>query len=83
MAVQQLDEGLLMCQDHLSVVIEIDELLHRLAEVDPRLVQVVEMRFFAGLSDPEIATALGISIRTVTRDWNRARAWLHQQLDRS
>jgi RNA polymerase sigma-70 factor (ECF subfamily) len=77
-----LEEGFLVRDDQLSLALEIDNVLEVLADVDPRLVQVVEMRFFAGLSDPEIAAALNISERTVVRDWHRARAWLHQNLSR-
>ncbi|HSW23795.1 MAG TPA: ECF-type sigma factor, partial [Burkholderiaceae bacterium] len=51
----------------------VHEALETLARVDARLVSVVEMRYFAGLSDAEIAAALGLSDRTVRRDWERAR----------
>ena len=54
--------------------------LETLAKVDPRLVSVVEMRYFAGLSDAEIASALGLSDRTVRRDWDRARLLLAEML---
>jgi DNA-directed RNA polymerase specialized sigma24 family protein len=50
--------------------------------VDARLVQVVEMRYFAGLSDLEIAAALGVTDRTVRRDWARARLLLAEMLGR-
>ena len=56
--------------------------LETLAKVDGRLVQVVEMRYFAGLTDAEIAAALGITDRTVRRDWNRARLLLADLLGR-
>ncbi len=58
-------------------VIRIHDALEVLASIDPRLVQVVEMRYFAGLSEAETATSLGISDRTVRRDWEKARAILH------
>ena len=45
-------------------------------EIDERLVRVVELRFFAGLSDIEIGELLGVTERTVRRDWDKARAWL-------
>ncbi|MEM9388267.1 MAG: ECF-type sigma factor [Pseudomonadota bacterium] len=54
----------------------IDQLLDGLAEIDERLVQVVECRYFAGFTDDETAAALGVTARTVQRDWQRARAWL-------
>ncbi len=59
---------------------ELDEALQRLARVNPRLVQVVECRFFGGLSFPETAEALGISLRTAEREWTRARAHLYRML---
>ena len=52
------------------------EALEELARVDARLVQVVEMRYFAGMTEPEIAAALGINERTVRRDWQKARLLL-------
>ncbi len=57
-------------------VLEIHEALDQLAAVDPRLVQVVEMRYFAGFSEAEIAALLGVAERTVRRDWQRARVLL-------
>jgi len=56
--------------------------LETLAKIDPRLVQVVEMRYFAGLSDTDIGAALGINERTVRRDWARARLLLADMLGR-
>jgi RNA polymerase sigma factor (TIGR02999 family) len=57
-------------------LLDIHGALDQLAEVDPRLVQVVEMRYFAGFTEQEIATSLGVTERTVRRDWQRARALL-------
>lgn len=54
--------------------------LERLAEVDPRLRQVVEFRYLAGFTEAETAEALGVTTRTVQRDWTKARAWLYRQL---
>lgn len=59
--------------------IDLDRALTLLARIDERLVKVVELRFFAGLSDPEIAELLGVTDRTVRRDWNKARAWLAEE----
>lgn len=56
----------------------IHDALERLSAVDARLTQVVECRFFAGYSEDETAEILGVSSRTVRRDWMRARAWLHE-----
>ena len=57
-------------------ILEVHEALEVLAGVDPRLVQVVEMRYFGGLTDVEIGQALGVTDRTVRRDWERARLLL-------
>lgn len=61
-------------------LVELDMALERLRELDPREATVVELRFFAGLSVPEIAATLGLSIATVERDWAAARAWLRREL---
>lgn len=63
-------------------ILAVHEALQTLAEVDPRLVRVVEMRYFAGLTDLEIGAALGVTDRTVRRDWDRARLLLSQMLGR-
>lgn len=63
-------------------ILEVHEALELLAQVDERLVRVVEMRYFAGLTDAEIAAALGVTDRTVRRDWERARLLLAQMLGR-
>jgi|HubBroStandDraft_1064217.scaffolds.fasta_scaffold131255_2 RNA polymerase sigma-70 factor (ECF subfamily) len=64
-------------------VIALDECLTRLAKIDPRQVQIVELQFFAGLNVDEIAQHLGVSTKTVRRDWQVARAWLYRELRRS
>jgi RNA polymerase sigma factor (TIGR02999 family) len=61
-------------------LIALDEALDRLEQLDPRLSKVVECRFFAGLTEAETAEVLGVTARTVTRDWLKARGWLYQQL---
>ena len=61
-------------------LVDLDDALERLAALDPRKAQVVELRFFAGLSLKEIAEVLGVSIETVGREWRRARAWLDDEL---
>jgi RNA polymerase sigma factor (TIGR02999 family) len=63
-------------------ILAVHEALHTLAGVDARLVRVVEMRYFAGLSDAEIGSALGVTDRTVRRDWERARLLLAEMLGR-
>ncbi|MBZ5623427.1 MAG: sigma-70 family RNA polymerase sigma factor [Acidobacteriia bacterium] len=61
-------------------LMDLDEMLSRLEKEDPRTCQVVEMRFFGGLSEDEISAVLGISPATVKRDWTFARAWLLARL---
>lgn len=62
-------------------LVALDEAMRRLAEINPRKVQVVEMRFFVGLSVEETAAALRVSEATVRRDWDFARTWLMRQLE--
>ncbi len=64
----------------METVITIDEALSAMAAFNSRLVRVAECRLFGGLTEEETACALGISLRTVQRDWPRARAWLQQRL---
>ena len=61
-------------------LLEVDQALERLSARNPRMAQVVECRFFAGYSEEETAEALDTSLRTVQRDWMRARAWLKEEL---
>jgi len=61
-------------------LLELDAALERLGEVEPRLARVIECRFFAGYTEAETAQALGVTARTVTRDWVKARAWLQREL---
>jgi len=78
-----LDENLLISEDRLALVLEIDNLLQILDKQAPRWVQIIEMRFFAGLTEAEIAAVLDVSEKTVRRDWLKARAWLHKELRQS
>jgi RNA polymerase sigma-70 factor (ECF subfamily) len=64
-------------------LLALDEALERLASMDERKCRVVEMRFFGGLSDEEIAEVLGVTTRTVLRDWKKARLWLYRELSES
>lgn len=61
-------------------ILELDALINRLADLDARRARVVELRFFAGMTNEEIAEALGIARSTVVEDWTVARAWLRAQL---
>jgi RNA polymerase sigma factor (TIGR02999 family) len=61
-------------------VLDVDRALEKLAVEYPRHAQIVELRFFGGLRAPEIAAALGLSLRTVERDWQFARAWLQHEV---
>ncbi len=61
-------------------ILALDEALERLAEFDPRQSKIVELRFFAGMSEEETALVLNISARTVKRDWRAAKAWLFSEL---
>jgi RNA polymerase sigma factor (TIGR02999 family) len=61
-------------------VVALDEALTRLEAVDPRASRVVELRYFTGLSEREAAEAMGLSLSTLKRDWNFAKAWLHDAL---
>ena len=71
-----LDAGAIVSPDSRSDLIAIDEALTRLAEMDPRKGQVVELRFFGGLSVKETAEVLKVSQETVHRDWKLAKTWL-------
>ena len=62
-------------------LLALDEALHRLAVLDPRAARVVECRFFGGLTSEEIASALGVTVRTVERDWAKARMLLRRRLE--
>lgn len=75
-----LDDRIPGSDDHIDDVLALDEALHRLEDLDPRLCRVVECRHFAGLSVSETAEALGVSAATVKRDWRTARAWLRKEL---
>jgi RNA polymerase sigma factor (TIGR02999 family) len=74
--------GIALAQDESAdAVLELNDALERLAALDPRLVRVVECRYFLGLTEEETAAALGITARTVRRDWIKAKGWLAAALD--
>jgi RNA polymerase sigma factor (TIGR02999 family) len=66
--------------DHYADILDLDAALSKLERADPRAGRVVELRFFGGLSEEEIAEAIGVSVITVKRDWRIARAWLMTRL---
>jgi RNA polymerase sigma factor (TIGR02999 family) len=78
-----LDEAAVVSKERARALLLLDEALNSLAKIDPRRSHVVELRYFGGLSNEEIAGVLKISENTVTRDWNLARAWLYQELSGS
>jgi RNA polymerase sigma-70 factor (ECF subfamily) len=75
-----LDEKLALTEERAGSYLALEEALDRLEELEPRQCQIVELKYFAGLTNGEIATVVGRDSRTVKRDWQMARAWLHGQL---
>ena len=75
-----LEETALVCGEQSADLVALDEAMDALARLDPRKAQVVEMRFFGGLSVEETAEVLKVSSVTVMRDWNTAKAWLYREL---
>lgn len=76
----RLDDAALSAAHRPVEFVALDEALSRLEEFDPRQSRVVELRFFAGMSEEEISHVLGVSVRTIKRDWNVARAWLYSEM---
>jgi RNA polymerase sigma factor (TIGR02999 family) len=74
------DAGSLTTNERADVLLALDEALDRLARLDERQARVIECRFFGGLTEAETAEALGVTARTVARDWVKARGWLYQEL---
>ncbi len=76
-----LDEALTIVSQEKSVdLVALDEALNKLAKFDERQTKVVELRYFSGLSIDETAEVLNVSNATIRRDWNMAKAWLHQEI---
>lgn len=75
-----LNEGILPSPDRAPEILALDGALERLAQLDERQSKIVELRFFAGMNEDETGVALGISSRTVKRDWRLAKAWLFKEL---
>lgn len=76
-----LNEDACAAEDDSLAVIALDDAIRRLAEIDPRLERIMECRYFAGLSVAETAEALGMSVRSVEREWRRARGYLLRALE--
>lgn len=76
----EIDEALCIVPDKLEDVIAIDEALERLDRIDPRQSRIVELRFFAGLNVEETAEVMGVSPKTIKREWRSAKAWLHREM---
>jgi RNA polymerase sigma factor (TIGR02999 family) len=75
-----IDDVEIGAEDRAELLLAIDEALDRLAALDARQAQVVECRFFGGMTEEETAEALGIGLRTAKRDWAKAKSWLHREL---
>jgi RNA polymerase sigma factor (TIGR02999 family) len=76
----EIDPDRLGAPGHEELVLAVDQAIDRMRPLGERLGQIVECRLFAGLTAEETAEALGVSLRTVERDWPRARAWLRKEL---
>jgi len=76
-----LDDEALAVEDQPEALLQLTEALDRLATLEPRLARVVECRFFGGLTEEETAAALGVTTRTVQRDWVKARVLLRRVLE--
>lgn len=77
-----LDEAAVVAQEQAAELLALDDALKSLAAIDPRKCQVIELRFFGGMSVEESAEVLGVSAVTVMRDWSTAKAWLHRAMEK-
>ncbi len=77
---ESMNDGSIAVGERADVLLALDDALQRLATLDARQARVIECRFFAGLTELETAEALGVTTRTVARDWVKARGWLYQEL---
>jgi RNA polymerase sigma factor (TIGR02999 family) len=75
-----LEDAFVFVKEKPAELLALNEALEELAKIDPRRAKVVELRFFGGLNNDEIAEALGVHSNTVLRDWNLARAWLKTRM---
>ncbi|MBX3277426.1 MAG: sigma-70 family RNA polymerase sigma factor [Acidobacteria bacterium] len=77
-----IDDAIDAAPDRSAEIVALDEALQSLAELSPRQAQVVELRYFGGLTEAEIAEVMKTSERTVRRDWTLARAWLKREIEK-
>ena len=77
----ELDEAMLVSDERAAEVVALDDALKSLAKIDPRKSQLVELRFFGGMSIDETAEVLQVSPGTVMRDWTIAKAWLLREIE--
>jgi len=75
-----LEEALSIAEAPSEDLVALDEALNRFQAIDPVAAQLVKLRYFAGLTMPEAAEALGLSLRTAERNWTYAKTWLHREL---
>jgi RNA polymerase sigma-70 factor (ECF subfamily) len=75
-----LEQGVLLPSPDPEDVLVLDSALDRLAEIDARAARVVELRYFVGLNTQEVADAMGVTTKTIQRDWNLAKTWLQAEL---
>ena len=76
-----LTDDMLVAEQRADTLLALDDALTELALLDDRLSKVVECRFFAGLTEEETGEVLGLTARTVRRDWTKAKGWLHRRLE--
>jgi RNA polymerase sigma factor (TIGR02999 family) len=76
-----LDEAMIVSPQKAPEIVALDEALTRLAQLDPRKCQVVELKYFGGMTNEEIAEVLNVSAVTVRRDWTTAKAWLYRAIN--
>ncbi len=77
-----LDETAIISKDRAAQFIALDDALTTLAEIDPYKSRIVEMKFFGGLNFEEVAEVEKVSTRTIRREWRKAKAWLHQEMQK-
>lgn len=71
-----------LISEEVAEVLALDEALKRLTQFDPRKSEIVEMKFFGGLTNDEVAEVLKVTSRTIEREWRKAKAWLHREISK-